>query len=632
MYSSYTPRRVLATSRPGLVLVCSVASLFWDAPGVLGQVVPDPPGGRGGELVAMARAIDAAVPTPAEAMSAFRTLEGWVRAGATPETAPAEVVACVGAGVVLRLDGRVIGRGSWLSLSPSGGGEALLRAARLAIAEAEGRLPGERDALWPERARELWGRVRISLELAGDVTPITLADWAEAARRVEPGVQGVAARAGERLEWAFPAAMLASQQEPGGALRALGARVARGEPLAQSSPQDLEKDHGVVFYRFGAVHLAQGSDDDAPRFLHRGARVVPTAELTVEELGEWKSRVSAHLARLVSPDGQMASGVDPLTPRPPATASALTRTLVCLALLRTASDAQDPAWNAGMALARALAKEAEGLTPAQSATAIAAWSTRRGVLTKTEGFDEAWTLAMSRVRTSVERLVGEGGGLQPGPGAMMAYALSKGEARERELAARALRGLLGSTPPERLVGGMPWVVLLERDLARERDPAARVDAAIPLRQMRESLWKVQLQPEALPAIKQDLAGAIALDRDRDALPSWQVARPVVAAAAMLREDRLTDPEEAARETARLLAALRFLRQLTVDESASWMLVDPPAAIGWVRASPWDHRLMPEAAAMTLLAIDESLRSLDELSRRPVSSPPTTPARGADGPR
>lgn len=100
------------------------------------------------ELAGVMEGVRRGVPTPTEAMAAYEAVRGWVRELAVPSEPAAELVRPIGASVTLRYQGRVIGRGVAMALDRDG--PALRDAARLAIGEALERLPGDRDALWPE--------------------------------------------------------------------------------------------------------------------------------------------------------------------------------------------------------------------------------------------------------------------------------------------------------------------------------------------------------------------------------------------------------------------------------------------------------------------------------------------------
>jgi hypothetical protein len=84
---------------------------------------------------------------------------------------------------------------------------------------------------------------------------------------------------------------------------------------------------------------------------------------------------------------------------------------------------------------------------------------------------------------------------------------------------------------------------------------------------------------------------------------------------MLGDQRLTEDAEVPQETMRLLESLRFLRQLTADEAECHMYKDPAKALGGVRNSLFDQRMPPEATAMTLLAVCETIKSLEAIKAR-----------------
>jgi len=105
------------------------------------------------------------------------------------------------------------------------------------------------------------------------------------------------------------------------------------------------------------------------------------------------------------------------------------------------------------------------------------------------------------------------------------------------------------------------------------------------------------------------------------LPTWQCVRPLAFIATMLGDDRLTEPSERLIETARLLHALRFLRQLQADDSCGWMYPNPEMAIGGIRASTWDHTMPPDATSLTLLCVVEAIQSLERVAAAEAGNQP-----------
>ena len=185
----------------------------------------------------------------------------------------------------------------------------------------------------------------------------------------------------------------------------------------------------------------------------------------------------------------------------------------------------------------------------------------------------------------------------------------------------ALRSIHRSVGPNMLVTQMPWLGLAEIGAANEALGGGMPQWEVPLpaapglRQVRTQVWEHQLRSDVLPAERQDFAGAIVFTTTKQPLPTWQAARPLAFIATMLGDPRLTEEKEVPAELARLLASLRFLRQLTADEAECHMYKDPAKAIGGVRNSLFDQRMPPEATAMTLLTVCETLRSLDAIKQR-----------------
>jgi hypothetical protein len=140
--------------------------------------------------------------------------------------------------------------------------------------------------------------------------------------------------------------------------------------------------------------------------------------------------------------------------------------------------------------------------------------------------------------------------------------------------------------------------------------------------MRQQVWEHQVGAVDIDEDSLDLAGGIVFTKGASPLPTWQCTRPLAFIATMLADARLTEPKERNQELGRLLHALRFIRQLQVDESVGWMAPKPGQAVGGVRAAPWDHSMPPDATSMALLVVVETLKSLEALSKaaKPAAEP------------
>jgi hypothetical protein len=167
---------------------------------------------------------------------------------------------------------------------------------------------------------------------------------------------------------------------------------------------------------------------------------------------------------------------------------------------------------------------------------------------------------------------------------------------------------------------MPWLGSAELRLAElkgQRD----VPAAVALRQMRKMMWEHQVGPMDDSAMESkggglDAVGGIVFSArvaGSPGRPTWNTARPLAFTATMLGDPRLTDTAERNLELARVLAGLRFLRQLEADDFTAWMYPNRSRSRGGVRIAQWDQRMPPDASAMSLLAVCETIKYLDRAS-------------------
>ncbi|MCC6659846.1 MAG: hypothetical protein IT437_03060 [Phycisphaerales bacterium] len=565
-------------------------------------------------------------------MAAFELVERWARDWRIGERDGLDTPGHPGGvSVVLRLDGKIVGRGT----DVSGSADTLRIAAGSALAEAAARVPVEHDALMEQSRRSIAERITISLELAGPMIPFSPAEYADAAKDIAPGIDGVACRFGGGVAAMFPMQMLISGMDGARGLSAAVAKAA-GEPAkGLVKPADLARDDHAVFYRFKTVHLAQLAPRGTPTFLDRGGRVIAPGEVTTAELRRWADGLAGNLARRMYP-GPEKYGIqgtyDPLTGEYQAPfASPEEQVAAWLALSSYADIAKDQALAAaagdamaGVQAALLTAEPGEAPPWHDAAVAPAAWAFEQ-MRVKT-GSPAALSDEMSlKARTATADVVSDDGqfaaAIPPGERPFALYMLvlaseamppdgADARALEKDLSA-GLDRLYRDTPPGGLVGQMPWMGYAEVVRSRE----GPIAAAVALRDMRDLVWKNQLQADALPYSERDLAGGIVFTASRSPNPSWQAARPLAFIAMMLGDPRLTEPREMMPELTRLTVSLRFLRQLTAGPAECHMYADPGRAMWGVRASLWDQSMPVDATAVTLMAVCDTLRSLDALRHR-----------------
>jgi len=564
------------------------------------------------------------MPDAAQTLEAYHEVSAWVRAWDAPtEPAFVDPEGAHSASVTLRLSGVIVGRGTEVVTD----GSAVWRAARGAMLQATERAPVARDALRDEALRDTAQRMTIDVQIGGAMIPLAGATFSDAANQVSHGVEGVAARVGQRVRAYFPGALLSANTSSAQGLIAACADL----DLPPLGLDTLRADHGVILYRFPVQHLAQTEPGEEPVFLFRGGRVLSHAAVSERTLRDASRAIVRHLmSRELRRDDVhvMMGDYQPwLDSYDPLVASPVQRALTAYALFRHASggwvDRADGvraarfAWTQLDLIAAHDKASLRDPVVASAFIAAAAHAGARppGLRDRDERDDDALRAAALRTLDAYDPDAGWDNAIPDAARALVAYALSVGAGvipddlsppdETRALARSATRALFRETPPGMLVAMSPWLGWAELALL---DEGAPVPAATALREMRELVWRHQITVADAGDDAPDFLGGVVFTASRSMLPNWQAARPVALLATMLADPRLTDADETGAELARLSRSLRFLLQLTVDDALMHMFRDRDRAIGGVRASPWDQRLQIDANVATLLAIDETLRA------------------------
>jgi hypothetical protein len=576
-------------------------------------------------------------PAPAVAMQTYRTLRGALDNWSVPMTpAGLRLPDCSGASIQLRLDGHLLGRASTILDGPAAFadrdapmGSTVLKTFQQAFTEADRRLPIDRDGDRDRLAREAGSQVMLSIELAGPVTPFLPVpdNWDDFDTRLIPGIDGLAVRRGNTILAAFPGTMLSLGQTPSEAARSLVSRLAEDPGLGLNDLSAIIGPQRLVFSTFRVTHVAQGKPGGSPTFLHRGQRVADLTDVaSVSELLAFRDRLATHLARAVeqAPGNTPATAYIPTRDAPSnAVAPAASSALTLLALERAAKDGHPAAAAAAAKLwsarfADGTAKPAAHQDPQAAAVVLRSGSTG-GALP----FD-ATPYRLTLGRAFVGGRFAEG--TPPGTMGLLAWGLVP---VDRAQAAAAVKAAFTATPAGQLVGEMPFLgfaALETAPVAADGGAPAGPASATALRQMRQEFWLHQVQAIDARPEDRDLIGGVSFTAGASPLPSWNTARPLVFIAAMLRDPALTPAAERPAETARLLQALRFLRQLEADEAQGWMHPSPLRARGGIRAAVWDQTMPSDATAMALWAVSEALESLRVVSEEQPPAPLVSPAR------
>jgi hypothetical protein len=593
-------------------------------------------------------------PEPENAIRLFAALRGAVEAlDASSLDEPADRRGrLVASAVTLRLDGRVVGRGH----DAADDGATLRRAAAAAIAEARERLPVGNSAVAEAQRKALASRLAISLELAGDLVPISPTTYAEADQTVLRGIEGVGVRIGDVVRIVSPATMLVNGMSPGDALVA-AISAASGDPLLavrtdpRAQPPAIAAAKAATFYKFHVAHLAQLDSGGQPTFLFRGGKVVAQRDITVESL---RRQADAHVdwllrwdsvRRSASPDWPRGAYLPSRDAFEPADASlaefavatyAIHRFIAVKAkfqagadpwrIVRPGADAaaplrfgprrleQQPLANVDAgpmfgclhALVAMSPYEHAPIEPGATPPEVAAQDASLAMLySASAGWSEQ---VPPNTRAFAAFVLARRATLVPG---------EPGRDERMAVARAATRSIFRETRPELLVKHMPWLGWSELLLAGDGE----VPAAPALRDMRDLIWKFQMTDEDAGEEGPDLVGGIVFTSSAELLPTSQSLRPLAFVSTMAGDLRLTDAHERPMQVARMLRSLRFVRQLAMDESACHAAANPSMAMWGVRASLWDMRQSPEATSLALLTVCNALESLEAIaSAKPSANP------------
>lgn len=545
------------------------------------------------------------IPGVDEALRAYADADRALRSWSSPEKLSGEAMGAFrGASVQLRLDGEVVGRGKAIA---DPGGDALGPALRAAMREARERLRLPPDALETDRLREAAARMLLALEVAGELVPIAPGSFAELDEMLSPALLGVAARRGEETAAVFPLEMLAFGQTASGAMRSCVSKVT-GDPAivlhpTLGTPGRIARDHAVSYFKFRTLQVVQTGAGAKPLITHRGTPVYPRARLTMGELGAWETGLFAHVAARLK--GEEIALAD--------------RALSVLALVESAPD--HPAARAAIEGLRSAAGSAPPPDLGESAIFLIAAAHAK------ERSGDA-SLGESLYAAACRKVLGEarapgaawGEHVPPGLRGMIAYALIAdasisnapisnapiSNARDDELRSTEplLRAVYRDAGAGGVVGHMPWIGWAEVRLAF----GGEIKAAQALRDARDLLLEAQLTEERAGDDDADMAGGLVFAGKR--LPTWDSARPLALLADMACDRRFTDEHERLVQVGRVMRTLRFLRQLSVDESSAWLYAEPGALWG-VRGAAWEKPQPLPASAMTLLSVARMRRGLEQ---------------------
>ncbi len=502
-------------------------------------------------------------------------------------------------------------------------------------------------------ARELVGTIdpdaRFTVELAGRPSPIDGArGLVGVASAVRPGLDAVAVLAGDASAVVFPDAALASAALPSDmvieALRDARANTlpaaVENEPGAWARYADAALRSGEISaFRLPVTALAQVGDAPAPRLLSRGGRVIGLGEINPPAMLAWAGDMASHL------QGRRYTGLEPYGLRgtlDPLTGEFLSpvddpfaQALAAYALLRFGRSGWAPAAQtqsartAGFVILRQLAfvtpirigamAELGDRAPLEREPWAEPASAAMTLIAMEPLEAEAFELypELDSMRDRCAQVVRDAGSASitgdpvfadDAPAtthALLARALvalgrsPAGVASDLPIGQDAARSVVNQNGPALLVTQMPWAL-------SALGPDDREDANQILIEMRRLILENQLAGPEVEGDDRDLAGGIVFSRGGPPVPTWQTARAAAALGAMRNDPELTPAADQPARFLELLRTLRFLRQLTADDSLDHLLADPALSAGGVRAALWDQRQPSIATSLALLAACEAL--------------------------
>lgn len=528
-----------------------------------------------------------------------------------------------GVWINLRLAGRSIGTGQAVASDPEGAitAEQVTAAAQRAMDEAVVFVQGDGDPVERADRAATIAELPIALEMQAAQRPKRVRGNSldDAIRGFNPGASGMLVRINDRYDTVFPGAMLQHGQDPS---QALFAALVRSDVGVKAFDAALA-DGSARLWEFDVLHLAQRAPGDAPAFKMRGSVLVRESAVNMTSLDDVIHGVVDHLLTHDWERGQKMLGayLPEVDQYEPFAASAEDQALAALALMRFANDcgpedlrgakARSVAlkWLADLAGPESAGSITPTLEPGAAAIALLALrETRDGDIASDPARGAQltalaqWCRIMSRA--ALERIDPRDSTIGLGDRAAMAAALGS-EA--------AMMNLWNQTPPHDRSTLLPWLGWTQRAEGASTPEDAAVTAwRGEVAEFRAALWRAQIDVTQAGALRDDFAGGF---RGADGLvrADWQSMRALGFLAASVTKFSGGEQVTPIEEIVRLTHGVRFAAQLSVRAEDDYRLARPVAALGAIRAAPWNPALPPGASALGLLALIDTRTAIKELA-------------------
>tara|TARA_R110002072_G_scaffold150953_4_gene299809 strand:- start:8522 stop:10432 length:1911 start_codon:yes stop_codon:yes gene_type:complete len=586
----------------------------------------------------------AAQPTisPKDSINAYSLVEQWVRDWQVPEGSENPEIESTPAAVAivtLRLNGKVIARGSHTAPDPSP--KTVYFATRQALASLDRKLLNT-DPLYTGLIADISDQVLITLELSDVLVPISDSELALPGFGYTPGILGVSVARANNLQSMGPESMLRLNTDMVQSAMALANAITDDASAVLREPKDLANS-GYRFYRFEPIVLTQLDPKLGPVFTHRAGRVIAESEIGLRPIKTMSTNIATHLIARTWPGSEhygFMGTLDPITAESESKAAApFEQALAAYALLRYGAPAsnaeQRQAAKAGTkALAELAIVESIETTPwlgeqqaINASMALIALSQLQLIDILADESLNTLRLQCLEVLDTLFTPSGFAHEVSPSAKGLIAMALVRSQRldpRDRTaLASAAVAQTFEDTPPGGLVAQMPFLGWAQLELDNSiKHPG--------LQQMRELVWDHQLTSKDLDWSQRDLVGGIVFTTSKTPLPSWLGLRPLACISTMLGNQTYTTGTIASGEIPtqinHQIRAIRFLRQLCATDEILHMYASPDDAKWGVRRALWDQDQGIETSAMALLVLTETTRSFDQIltNAKPDQTPDSKP--------
>ena len=516
------------------------------------------------------------------------------------------------AGVVLRLNGRPVGQ-AWVKQNADSSiclATALFNALQQASNDRIlSTLPPQQRATAPQQ-------LSLEIELVGDTRPFTGERLDVIAAKIDNGRQAMAIRAGD--QWAFSLPSLQQSQNQTKLPWYTMVVMAREVGVDAGADKKFQLPEGVVIYRAETRRMAQIAAKSPAFEVSRGMLTVPLSDITTHALDEMSIAIAAHLeSRIRNSDGLSQEAIDTLNALGPAgeyqptlgistqqMCSPLEQGLSAFAMAKFSElhfseknriEAREFAISTLNSLQHVVGDEKNPLDypAAAAACLLACQQLDHSVITWGNPDTADW---QKKLRSNVSENFQLQNRADIQTWALCAAAMAQEFPDE---VAKALNTMWQIRPVEKLLSASPWLLLAELRVGKASDHVKAKEAWNLLQIL---IAQHQLTQKLNPDLAADLIGGWPITVNGVTGATAESSRPALALALAMNPDLFGIPNTNHETMECLKLALRFLKQLQVDQASCYAFRDPSKSIGGIRAAPWDSSQPLGANATTLLAI------------------------------